>query len=288
MYNPSNHIPLSKSLGPNAFPIDGKYMYFTNGANGVYSYRPFQSVAEVLDYFPLGSEFRGNPNGQPWGFEVFINDGGTLSSDGGSITGGINSVWWWRDGVLDADLIKKNESTPVTLVIDLEFTGNQVFDNSGNPYLLMELNGNQRPFSVIVNGKTITTGEFNISDNKLYSVFKPDGSAWSSADIIRVAVVGDASDFVPDVRVDNGSDSNVTYHIDASDFLLLPNDVDEFTPPVGSTISVDLISGQSCFYTIYNSDGTPYYEYNTVGPITLNGLPTTNNRSQSFIILQQS
>src|SRR6478736_7618880 len=104
MYNPSNHIPLSKAMGANAFPLDGKYMFFTNGDSGVYKYRPFQSIAEVLSYFPLGSAFRGSPDGQSWSFEILINEGGTLSGDGGSIVGGVNSVWWFRNGVSDADL----------------------------------------------------------------------------------------------------------------------------------------------------------------------------------------
>lgn len=58
MYNPADHIPLSKPLGASGFPLDGKFMFYTNGEGGVYKYRPFQNVAEVLSYFPLGSDFR--------------------------------------------------------------------------------------------------------------------------------------------------------------------------------------------------------------------------------------
>jgi hypothetical protein len=92
-YNPSNHLPISKPLGSGRFPIDGKMMFYTNGFNGVYEYRPFVSAAEVLSYFPIGSDLRkGN-------FEILINDGGVLSPLGDSITGGVNSVWWFRNGV---------------------------------------------------------------------------------------------------------------------------------------------------------------------------------------------
>lgn len=75
-------------------------------------------------------------------------------------------------------------------VNDQEFSGDQVIDNSGNPYLQLSLTGTQRPFSILVNGETITTGGFNIADNKLYSVFKPDGSTWTSDDVIMVGVFG--------------------------------------------------------------------------------------------------
>lgn len=122
MYNPSNHIPLSKPLGAAAFPIDGKFMFYTNGVGGVYSYRPFQSVQEVLDYFPLGSNFRGNVAGQSWAFEVLVNTGGTLSSDGGSIVGGVNDVYWWRNGVTDADLVLKASGGSASSVIHRSFT----------------------------------------------------------------------------------------------------------------------------------------------------------------------
>lgn len=121
MYNPSNHIPLAKPLGPAAFPIDGKFMFYTNGIGGVYSYRPFQSVAEVLSYFPLGSNFRGNSLGQSWCFEVLVNTGGTISGDGGSITGGVNDVYWWRNGVTDADLVLKASGGSASSVIHRSF-----------------------------------------------------------------------------------------------------------------------------------------------------------------------
>lgn len=98
-YSPSQHIPLSKPMGAGAFPLDGKFMFYTNGAGGVYKYRPFQSTAEVLTYFTYA--FRvGN-------FEILVNEGGTLSGDGGSITGGENKVYWFANGVTDEDLVLK-------------------------------------------------------------------------------------------------------------------------------------------------------------------------------------
>lgn len=110
MYNPSEHIPLSKPLGAGRFPIDGKFMFYTNGVGGVFAYRPFVNLTEVYNYFPLGSDFRkGN-------FEILVNTGGTLSGDGGSISGGSNDVYWWKDGLANADLVLKNTGggTPAT------------------------------------------------------------------------------------------------------------------------------------------------------------------------------
>lgn len=101
VYNPSNHIPLSKAMGATRFPVDGKFMYFTNGENGKYEYRPFISLSEVIAYFPLGSDFRKGA------FEICVNSGGTLSGDGSVVTGGLNSVYWWANGVGDSDLILK-------------------------------------------------------------------------------------------------------------------------------------------------------------------------------------
>lgn len=79
---------------------------------------------------------------------------------------------------------------------DLEYSGDQVTDNSGNPYLQLSLTGTQRPFSILINGKTITTGEFDLSDNKLYSMFKPDGTAWTVDDVIMVGVFGVAGETI--------------------------------------------------------------------------------------------
>lgn len=118
MYNPSNHIPLSKPLGSSFFPIDGRFMFYTNGAGGIYSYRPFISLSEVYSYFP--TEFRSN-NGNPLAFEILVNTGGNLSADGGSITGGVNDVYWWKDGVSDADLVKKTGNIGIPTPSDETF-----------------------------------------------------------------------------------------------------------------------------------------------------------------------
>lgn len=126
IYNPSNHIPLSKAMGATRFPVDGKFMYFTNGENGKYEYRPFVSLAEVKTYFPLGSDFRKGD------FEICVNTGGTLSGDGSYITGGINSIYWWANGVLDADLILKVAGgVPISKTI---ITGDQTDITLDNDY----------------------------------------------------------------------------------------------------------------------------------------------------------
>lgn len=124
-YNPSQHIPLSKPMGAGAFPLDGKFMFYTNGVGGVFKYRPFVDVAEVLSYFPT--------NFRIGSFEILVNTGGTLSGDGGSITGGINMVYWFDNGTDDDDLkvkvftdfdpsefVKLNPSSPQDGVIYLD------------------------------------------------------------------------------------------------------------------------------------------------------------------------
>lgn len=89
-YNPSQQLPISKPFGSTGnFPVNGKYEFYTNGASGVYKYRPYQNVAEIATYMP--SEFRRK------GDTFLVNFGGTLSVDGGSITGGTNTEYWYKD-----------------------------------------------------------------------------------------------------------------------------------------------------------------------------------------------
>lgn len=288
MYNPSNHIPLSKSMGPNAFPIDGKYMFYTNGENGVYRYRPFQSKAEALTYFPLNSAFRGSPEGQPWAFEILINEGGTLSSDGGSITGGINSVWWWRDGVTDADLIKKNGPTEgdVKKFTFTESDLTNVADGMGD--LILPFTGGQIAIALISrSGITGGIPSGNIVNSLAGGQVNSYNSISAAAQYGIVYYVGDPVQepvFQAKIIIQNNSSQNVVYHGgDAVGTLLPGNGINE-NAIIGFTFSVDVVEGQNIVYTIYNSDGSEYFTNTVIGPGTQNGLPMTADKSQEFII----
>lgn len=93
IYNPSNQLPISKSFGSTGkFPIIGKYEYYTNGDGGVYSYRPYVDITEIGTY--ITSEFRRK------GDTFLVNFGGTLSGDGGSISGGTNTEYWYKDDLV--------------------------------------------------------------------------------------------------------------------------------------------------------------------------------------------
>lgn len=101
-YNPSESTASNKSYGMAQYgATDGRSMFYDN-VN--FKYRPFVSTAEVLSYLNL-SKYRGG------NFDIIINVGGSLS--GGVITGGVNSVWWFRSGTADADLVLK---VPITSV----------------------------------------------------------------------------------------------------------------------------------------------------------------------------
>lgn len=112
-YNPSQQLPISKPFGSTGkFPVVGKYEFYTNGASGVYAYRVFANVAEIGTYIP--SEFR------RLGDTFLVNSGGTLSGDGGTITGGTNSEYWYKDDLTTPVL--KGSGSGITVIIDATST----------------------------------------------------------------------------------------------------------------------------------------------------------------------
>lgn len=87
-FNPSKHIPLSKSLATINFPIVAQSYYYDEA---LFVYRPYISEVEVTDY--IGVEFRKGS------YDIVINFGGTLVS--GVVTGGENKLYWFdNDGTL--------------------------------------------------------------------------------------------------------------------------------------------------------------------------------------------
>lgn len=96
-YDPQIHIPIDKPLGvAQAIPSDARSYFYDAG---LLKYRPYQSVAEVNAYLTI-AKFR---NGH---FSIFINSTGVLELDG-SFTGGTIDEYWYRNGILNGDLIPK-------------------------------------------------------------------------------------------------------------------------------------------------------------------------------------
>lgn len=103
-YNPSvAGVPINKALAvAQASSTDARSQYWDQ-INFVY--RDYVSTAEVISYLNL-TKYRSG------GFDIFINTGGTLGGNG-VIVGGIRSVYWFRNGTADADLVLK---VPITSV----------------------------------------------------------------------------------------------------------------------------------------------------------------------------
>lgn len=115
MYSPSIHLPISKAFGSTGkFPVLAKYEYYTNGEGGVFSYRPYVNITEIGSYIP--NEFRRK------GDTFFVNSGGTLSVDGGSISGGTNTEYWYKDDIV----------TPVPKLGGIEYLSFTDSDYDGN------------------------------------------------------------------------------------------------------------------------------------------------------------
>lgn len=138
VYLPSEHTVSNSSYGPaQAEPTDARtYFYDAN----FFTYRPYQSTAEVLTYLTLAKYRTGQ-------FDIVVNTGGTLSN--GLITGGTNAIWYFKDGQANGDLVLKlgggGGATPSwlqTLNVNRTNSGLLIFDSAmvkptgpGNPVL---------------------------------------------------------------------------------------------------------------------------------------------------------
>lgn len=92
--NPSLGTTSNKAYAPaQAVPTDFRTYYYdqTN-----FVMRAYQSTSEVLAYLNLAKYRTGQ-------FPIVVNNGGTLS--GGVITGGTNTLYYFKDGVADANLV---------------------------------------------------------------------------------------------------------------------------------------------------------------------------------------
>lgn len=93
-YVSSQHTTVSKPIGISGNPVDARSVFYDAT---LFKYRDYVSTAEVLSYLPTAANRRGR-------FLIFVNTGGTLSN--GVITGGTTSVWWFKEGVADGDLVE--------------------------------------------------------------------------------------------------------------------------------------------------------------------------------------
>ena len=94
-YTPSKHTTSNKPYGVQGIP-DGARSYYYDEV--LFKYRLFQNVEEALIYFDTPAKRAGH-------FSIIINNGGTLIN--GSITGGTNYEYWFRNGVADINLVLK-------------------------------------------------------------------------------------------------------------------------------------------------------------------------------------
>lgn len=99
-YNPSNATASNTPYATSGKPDSARSYYYD--IDNTFRFRPFLSVEEVINYFPNSNNRRGH-------FSVIINFGGTLNNDG-YITGGENREYWWKNGLLDTDLIEKKSN----------------------------------------------------------------------------------------------------------------------------------------------------------------------------------
>lgn len=93
MFNTSN-----KTYGiSSAYPVDGR-TYKIDSINVLG--RPYNTTAEVLTYLPLSI-----PKYRMGNFPIVVHVGGTLNSNG-TYTGGINQLYWFKNGFQDSNLVR--------------------------------------------------------------------------------------------------------------------------------------------------------------------------------------
>lgn len=96
-YNPSDHAVIGKALGPTGdSPATGRQMYYDKTVTPN-KYRAFVSTAELIAYCASPAQRQATDL-------YLVNTGGSLSA--GVITGGINSLWHWKDNKTDGGLVQ--------------------------------------------------------------------------------------------------------------------------------------------------------------------------------------
>ncbi len=148
VYQPSTDGQgLTRPVGLSNMSTDAR-SYYHDRTN--FTYRPYQSTAEVLQYLATANVRKGQ-------FVIIVNTGGTLTA--GNITGGTNAEWWFRDGVADNNLIlkvpgtfttsKATDTTDFYNVEDYGMMGDSTVDISSQLNALIALIGTKHRNSVI-------------------------------------------------------------------------------------------------------------------------------------------
>lgn len=95
-YQPNKHIVINDAIFPaQNVPFNGRLMYYDTS---LFKYRDFKDTQEVRLNRPTSQSRFGHEF-------ISVHQGGTLNSDG-SFTGGITTLWWYRNGVADNNLVK--------------------------------------------------------------------------------------------------------------------------------------------------------------------------------------
>lgn len=127
-YQPNlSGITTNTPLAPGqAIPTDSRSMFY----DPVYfKWRPYVSTTEVLTYLNLAKYREGK-------FDIIVNTGGTLS--GGVITGGVNHIYFFKNGTANSDLVLKgnissvNGQTGVVVVKNADSLRTMPFDTANN------------------------------------------------------------------------------------------------------------------------------------------------------------
>lgn len=172
-YNQALFTTIQKSLSiTKPYPIDSRTFYYDDVK---FAARPYQSTAEVLTYLNSAALRGGN-------FVVVINTGGIINATTGTLSGGTNAEWWFKDGVADSNLVRRS--------VDISQSQIDNWDNFVNTVPTLQ----QVLTSGSVTGKTIEVG----------SVILRNGATGNSTEldtrsngIAKIIMFPDASGTVP-------------------------------------------------------------------------------------------
>jgi hypothetical protein len=139
-YQPSLGLTSNKSLAVTGKP-DGFRTYYADPTSGIQ--RQFLNIAEALAWFDTPAKRVGQ-------FDIVINTGGTLAF--GVITGGINNVFYFKDGIQDSDL--KLKAGEVVLQLSQTLYTPIVISTFGATYSYV------MPIPTLIIRETISTGVY--------------------------------------------------------------------------------------------------------------------------------